>query len=405
MAIPALVSGLGDPDAGVRAAAAMGLVSVIQAAGSGESTRDEVSDAVRALIGAIKEPQPAVRAEVAQALWMAVLTSTGSVVVIDRAQVLGALIDATGDPDAGVRLSALRGLGAIGPGVSADPPPILIAAIEDPSDQIRAAATYAIVNYRRGLFRLIPALARSMESAGPEVRARYVEIFGAIRPPKFTAEVVPAVITALDSRDAEVRFLAAVSLANFKKDAQVAIPVLIKCLGDRRDTRPAVQESAQPTSSDPVVAATETLGQVAPPSEKAGEAIAALAKVLESGSSRQRVAAATALGLFPVNPFVAHMGRGRPAMGHADPLQLAILTEALGDVDAPVRVASLRALHDVGMKTAFEASPELKAALGKAMEDQSPKVRTQAAAAIAHSGRVIDPLFPACGPPWVARSR
>ncbi len=394
VAIPALVACLGDPDAEVRAAAAMGLVAVTQAVGPAESTRDEVRDVVRALIGSLKDSQPAVRAEAAQALWSVVLTSTGSVVVVDRAQVLDALINAAGDPDAGVRLSALRGLGAIGPSVSDDPPPILIAAIEDASDQIRAAAAYAIVQYRRGLFRLIPALVQSMESAGPEARARYVEILGAIRPPQFSAEAVPSLVAALDSSDGEVRFLAASSLATFKKDARSAIPALIKCLADRRDTRPAALGASQPSSNDPVVAAAETLGQVAPPTEKACEVISALAKVLKSGSARQRAVAATALGQFPIEAF-AHMGPGRRGEVHADPVQLAALTEAVGDADAPVRVASLRALHDVGMKTVFEASPELNAALATAMEDQSPAVRTQAAGAIAHSGLVIDRLFPA----------
>ena len=108
VAIPALIDGLGDPDVGVRSAAAMGLVSVLQAAGSAGATREAVYDAVRALIGALKDSQAAVRADAAQALWMAVLTLTGSVEVIDRAQVVGVLIDAAGDPDVGVRVGDPR---------------------------------------------------------------------------------------------------------------------------------------------------------------------------------------------------------------------------------------------------------------------------------------------------------
>ncbi len=392
VAIPALVSCLGDPDAGVRAAAAMGLASVIQVAGSAGAAQNEVRNAVRALIGTLKDPQPPVRADAAQALWMVAITSTGPAPVIDRAQVVGALIDAAGDPDDKVRLSAIRGLGAIGPGASDDPPPVLVAAIEDPSDPIRAAASFAIVHYRQGLFRLIPALVRSMELAGPQVRARYVEIFESIKPPKFSADVVPALTTALRSGDAEIRYLAVNALATFKKDAKSAVPALLKCLDDRRDTRPAVA-GTRPTNHDPLVAVAETLGQLAPPTDRAGEAIAGLAKVLKSGGAGQRAAAAAALGRFPVDPM-GNWSPGRSPIGHADPLQLAALTEALGDAEIPVRAASLHALHNVGMKTAFESSPALKTALARAMEDPSPKVRTQAAAAIAHSGRVIDQLFP-----------
>ncbi len=47
------------------------------------------------------------------------------------------------------------------------------------------------------------------------------------------------------------------------------------------------------------------------------------------------------------------------------------------------------------MKTRFKASPELNAAVAKALEDSTPQVRTQAAAAIAHYGDVADAFFPA----------
>ena len=161
---------------------------------------------------------------------------------------------------------------------------------------------------------------------------------------------------------------------------------------------PAPMENA-PSSKDAVVEAAKTLGRLAPPTEHAGAAVAALAKVLRSGSTpQQRVAAAKALGNFPIDPYFQGPGwqLGQPLHEvHADPLQIAALTAALGDAETPVRAAALRAFHDVGMKTRFAASDELNAAMAKALDDPAPEVRFQAAAAIHHYGDVADPFFPA----------
>jgi HEAT repeat protein len=303
-------------------------------------------------------------------------------------------------------------------GVVDEPPSVLVAAMEDEREQNRAAAAFALVHFRRGLHRVVPALIRSLESARPETRAKYLEVLGAIRSPQFSAEARPALVSMLASADAEVRALAASALATYKETPPEAIPALIRFLGDSRGTKPAGPESPRPSSQelmamavespgpfvmqrvppspskDTVVEAAKALGRFAPPTGQAGEAIAALVKVLRSGSALQRVAAARALGQFPIDPF-QHPERGHVADVHADPLQIAGLTAALGDAETPVRVAALRAFHDVGMKTRFEASPELDAAIAKALEDAAPESRTQAAGAIAHYGAVADRFFPA----------
>jgi HEAT repeat protein len=416
VAIPALVVGLEDPDATVRAAAASGLVSATTTGGAFESAHGEIRNAVGALMRSLKDERAEVRAAVAQALWMVTITWSGPPGLIDRSRVFDGLVEAAGDPDAGVRLSALRGVGAVGVGVVDEPPSVLMAAMEDEREQNRAAAAFALVHFRRGLHRVVPTLLRSLESARPETRAKYLEVLGAIRAPQFSTEARPALIAMMASADADVRALAASALGTYKEMPPEAIPVLIRCLGDSRGTKPAGPESPRPTSrelmamamesagsfvmqkvptsTDAVVEAAKALGQFAPPTGRAGEAIAALVKVLRSGRAPQRVAAARALGQFPIDPF-QHPGQGHVADVHADPLQMADLTAALGDAETPVRVAALRALHDVGMKTRFEASPELDAAIAKALEDPAPESRTQAAAAIAHYGAVADRFFPA----------
>ncbi len=408
VAIPALVVGLEDPDATVRAAAAMALVSATNGAGAVESAYDEFRDAINALNRSLKDERADVRAAVVQALWMVTITWSGPAGWIDRSKVFDTLVAAAGDPDAGVRLSALRGIGAVGIGVVDVPPPVLVAAMEEESEPNRAAAAFALAHFRRGLSQLVPALLRSLESARPEFRPKYREVLGAIRALQFSAEAIPALIVMLGSADAETRLLATTALVTFKDKPIAAIPALIHSLDDARGTSPAGAEpssqelmaaavrpqgpfamaNASTSRQDAVIEAVKALGQLAPGTDQAGAAIARLAKVLGSGSAPLRVAAARALAEFP-NPVYASRS------DHADPNQIAALTAALGDPEPPVRAAALRAFPDVGEKIRFAASDALNDAVARVIEDPVPEVRTQAAAAILHYGDVADRFFPA----------
>ena len=60
-----------------------------------------------------------------------------------------------------------------------------------------------------------------------------------IRPPKFPAEAVPALIAALGSHDREVRLLAIRRLADFKQNAQDAVPALIAMVREPIESDPA----------------------------------------------------------------------------------------------------------------------------------------------------------------------
>ncbi len=390
VAIPALTAALEDPDAGVRSASAMGLVTAIQRAGSAGASQQVVREAVEDLLRSLKDTQPEVRAAIVQSLWMIVITWSGQAGVIDQNQVVEVLIGAAGDPDIAVRQAAIRGLGGIGPRVLREPPPILVAAVEDESEKIRAAAAIAIVHFRRGLPGLIPSLLRSLEAARPEVRPKYLEILETIRAPRFPAEAITPLMEALASRDDEVRFLAVSSLATYKQAAEEAIPALIESLKSREPAKAAEKGGVQSSSRDSVIAIVELLAQIAPGSTMAHEAMDSLIKILKSGNDRQRATAAMALGMFPPDPWLKRL----PEIVPAEPAPLIALGESAKDGDAKVRAAALRSLHDVGMKTNFTASPELSATLARALDDPSPEVRTQAAAAIAHSGPILDQFYP-----------
>ncbi len=155
---PALIAALDDPDADVRAAAAPALVTVIQGTGVGGAYPQQVGDAVKILLGRTKDTQAVVRASAGQALWMIVLLWQGAARLIDLGVIADVQDEAARDPDAGVRLSGVRGLGVIGQRLSDDPPPRLVAALEDPSEVVRAAAAQSLALFPRGLIRLLPAL-------------------------------------------------------------------------------------------------------------------------------------------------------------------------------------------------------------------------------------------------------
>ncbi len=95
---------------------------------------------------------------------------------IDLEPATNAVTKQLDDPDPAVRLSAIQGLGAIGPKVLGDPPARLVTAIEDESDKSRAAAIEALAVFQHGLPPLIPSIVKSAERAGPTVRVGYLNL-------------------------------------------------------------------------------------------------------------------------------------------------------------------------------------------------------------------------------------
>ena len=135
VAIPALIAGLSDSEAAVRAASAQGLVTVISGAARTESGGMDVRDAVKALLECLDDPDPPVRSACTQSLWMIVISWHGPLGLIDLGLIDDAMVKHAGDPDPGVRYSAICGLGMIGPRISDEAPEALIAALEDESPE------------------------------------------------------------------------------------------------------------------------------------------------------------------------------------------------------------------------------------------------------------------------------
>jgi HEAT repeat protein len=338
---------------------------------------EEIRAAMRALVKSLGDSQPSVRAAGTRALWMVILVNQVPEEQIDLVPAANALVGQLDDPDSAVRLSAVQGLGAIGPNLLGDPPPRLVAALDDETEKTRDAAALALAAFHHGLPVLIPALVKSAERAAPAARPAYLKLLSQIRAPKFSSDAVPGLIAALTSRDEKIVAVAADDLLAFANQGRSPIPSEA-----RSAVRPLIDSLERLIDSvvddaatlDPVVPIALALGGLAPNSSSNDEAAVGLAKVLRAGNTNRRVAAAKALSRFQPSAAI-----------------FASLTSLIGEKDRPVRLAVLRAIHDIDFDDSFIAPSILIAAL----EDDSAEVRSAAAAASGHAGCGVDTYVPA----------
>ena len=80
--------------------------------------------------------------------------------------------------------------------VLGDPPPRLVAALDEESEKNRAAVVEALAFFNRGLPPLIASLAKSADGAAAPVRADYLKLLSRVRPPNFSGDAVPGLISA-----------------------------------------------------------------------------------------------------------------------------------------------------------------------------------------------------------------
>ncbi len=169
--IPPLIHLLSDLEIDVRVEAARSLGPATSAAALAGSGDDRVKAAIAALMGLLDDDEPAVRIAAVYSLG-AIAASTNPSGKIQPQNLVTALTAMLDDPDAIVRASTIVSLGVAGPVAAPDPPPALIAALDDESSFNRAAVVRTLARFPRGVDRLIPILLDVLEKEQDESPVR-----------------------------------------------------------------------------------------------------------------------------------------------------------------------------------------------------------------------------------------
>ena len=147
----------------------------------------------------------------------------------DPVELRTALTTSLTDKTFGVRVLAAQVLAHLGPLLSSEIPPELVAALEDESAQVREQAAWACDSYKEGLSPLLPDLFARLERAQPPLRSTLWQCLeGGIADPT----LVPFLRKRLRSPSPEVRSAAAALLARMGPKAVAATPELLALLVD-----------------------------------------------------------------------------------------------------------------------------------------------------------------------------
>jgi HEAT repeat protein len=302
--IPAIVASLSDADHDVRVEAARSLGAAACASAFRGVDDALVKSAIEALLHTLDDPQPVVRSAAVNSLGSIAITK-GPSGVIQPEPLISAFREMMKDQDAVVRAEAIAAIGRAGPASESDPPSELIEALHDGSSPNRLTAIEVLTRFHAGMERVLPHFIRGFERSGPGTpeRAAYVRAIRVTRPPAVTSACLPALVAALASPDAELRFEAASAISSFGPRCQTAVPALIEILEKQPlDLENLGPGKPDPSSWDPGCAAATVLGQVLGSldestgnRELSRKIVATLVSVLESGHPARRFAAIHAL--------------------------------------------------------------------------------------------------------------
>lgn len=299
------------------------------------------------------------------------------------------------DPDAGVRVIAVRALAEHQD--TAAVVALMRALVEDDDVEVRETAAWALGQIES--LRAVPALARAVtEDAAAGVRTRAAWALGQIEAPP----AVPALVRALDDDVAEVRQQAAWALGQIEDGS--AVSGLVGALDDadadvRRQAVWALGEIEDPRAVDglmPLVADPSAevrslvvwaLAEIADP-----RAAPALGRALQDSVPKVRARAAAGLGDMDLQRAPEAL---LAAVRDPDPQVRRMVAAALADIEDPasvpalgvllrdespqVRRYALHALGEIGSEAAIQAMVE-------ALSDTDAEVRREAARALGRVG-------------------
>lgn len=222
-----------------------------------------------------------------------------------REAIIG-LSDALADPDVEVRVNAISGLIAAGPGASKAVPD-LIQALSDSRPEVRKEAAIVLQWLGPAAAKAADALSTALSDSDSEVRSEAIVALGEIGPEARGA--VPGLVAALADPDPYVREEAAFALGKIGPDAKEASTPLRAALQDKEAGVPlyaafALERLAPSPSGVPVAliralenptlgpVAARTLGELGP---AAAPAVEALRQALQSDTAELRTWAGIAL--------------------------------------------------------------------------------------------------------------
>jgi HEAT repeat protein len=319
-----------------------------------------------ALLEALRDPEPIVRARVASAL--------GDLGPEARDAVYP-LVEALRDPDSSVRNSAASALGQIGP--AARPAmPSLLEMLRD--EELRGYAAYALVQMGPEARDAVPALVDLLRSDDLAGRQLAMGTLGGIGPD--AAPAVPVLLEMFKDTQDPLRLAVARALRGIGPAAQAAVPTLLAALGD---AEPALASAIRDALSeiDPRALQSVRASAVAGLSSKDyAERVRSARKLRQADPDAAAKLGVPALvaGLAAADRerrilLLAGLGSLAPTATTAVP----VLLEALKDPDAGVRKAAVEALAGFAA-----SSPQATAALEQARNDPAQEVRQAARRAL-----------------------
>ncbi len=364
--LPFLIAALNDERHVARIFAAEALVSVGFFASNALPTR---GDAVRALVGALGDPDDRVRSGAAGAM-----ESLASFVPPVADDIVPALIAALDDDNEDVWYPANRALRCSGPAAV----PALIAALHVQSEELRWKAADVLDNIGRPAAEsALPALIAALNDESSIVRYHVCRALAHFQPVAFSA-----LVKGLHDHDENVRASAACSLGGFGLDAE---PVL---LGALRDESAEVRYYAalaisriEPVASETVAALITLLADRSHVDENIRVCNAAADALERIGPPAAIPAVPALIAAFQEDDWDYHRDYIR-AVANIGSGAVPELIEALHHENWRVRAGAARILGRVGYD-ATDAVPALIATLS----DERDEVVSEAKAAL----RDIDP--------------
>jgi HEAT repeat protein len=196
---------------------------------SSELTVAELAQVFPHLIRAMKDQSEMVRNAAATVVGDLSERFSGEAPVAEEA--LTALLD---DPSPALRARAAKSLGAIAASGRLDaPPPRLVACLEDKDEHVRASATEALCEYRKGPELIVPVALRRLPTEGQVAHDAFWSLFWHVR---LEPSVLPILIEGLSSEDTEVRLACAAAINHMGREGRPALPAILTLLRKELET-------------------------------------------------------------------------------------------------------------------------------------------------------------------------